>query len=654
MSDDLSAFEKERLDRMKRNRAVLEDLGLAGGSSAVLGIEAPRKKVRRAPVAPAPPREPERRSARLVGAKPPDFYVAWESASGDIVLGGEVEKAKRWMREHRFGDETRARAAADNPDDPMAVMPRGPEDLLEGEQAAFQAVRAAKTAKARELDTAGYHIAQIRALCELVRRLPANKAELEECWGFGPSKVDAYGDYFLEALRPFVDDIRQAQATASAAAAAAAAVEDDEEAPPGQQRTRGRDVAALRDGETGVLEVDEEDDEEEEAVAVLSETVREAGAGQAALLPYGPDDLHRHEQPAFEALREWKRARARELGYNDPCVICHNRTLCEIVRLLPASPKQLLGVWGMGPRRVAQHGALMLAALEPLRPALLAGRRQSAAPPAAPAEPWAAKRSQGVEAVEGGPKADADAAGRAAKVAAAVAEVAAAGPTCPRTPAHAAVLSRTRLPPTSPHSPTPTSPKPPHPTPPRAPPTSPRSPTAAEAATGDETDEQPRRSSRLRATSGKLGGSEAGNRGSAGSADGARARPGGRPHVEWERLAEVLPSGPWHERRGWCAATHGCRACKEYSAAGTAFRWAGLSQRVLDILASSRTYGSHEKAAAAGWRWHAAPNRNARSHNHQWWPPQDVADAYDAAHGGEKLKMPLGTTKVTELLCWLF
>ena len=34
-------------------------------------------------------------------------------------------------------------------------------------------------------------------------------------------------------------------------------------------------------------------------------------------------------------MREWKRERASELGFNDPCVICHNRTLCEIVRSLP-------------------------------------------------------------------------------------------------------------------------------------------------------------------------------------------------------------------------------------------------------------------------------------------------------------------------------
>ena len=47
-------------------------------------------------------------------------------------------------------------------------------------------------------------------------------------------------------------------------------------------------------------------------------------------------------------MREWKRERASELGFNDPCVICHNRTLCEIVRSLPETEDQLMAVWGIG------------------------------------------------------------------------------------------------------------------------------------------------------------------------------------------------------------------------------------------------------------------------------------------------------------------
>eukprot|EP00493_Phyllostaurus_siculus_P010773 UN10925 len=37
----------------------------------------------------------------------------------------------------------------------------------------------------------------------------------------------------------------------------------------------------------------------------------------------------------LKSLRQWKRSRGGDLGFNNPCVICHNRTLFEMVRLLP-------------------------------------------------------------------------------------------------------------------------------------------------------------------------------------------------------------------------------------------------------------------------------------------------------------------------------
>ena len=79
-----------------------------------------------------------------------------------------------------------------------------------------------------------------------------------------------------------------------------------------------------------------------------------------------------------------------------------------------------------------------------------------------------------------------------------------------------------------------------------------------------------------------------------------------------------------------------------------------MSQRVLNMLGSPRAYGSHAQAAAAGWRWNAAPNHRARSHNHQWWPPQRVADEFAAAHGEAALVLPIGTTKAIEVLEWRF
>jgi hypothetical protein len=88
------------------------------------------------------------------------------------------------------------------------------------------------------------------------------------------------------------------------------------------------------------------------------------------LFPRKEEDLQPHEVAAFHSMREWKRARARELGYSDPCVICHNRTLIEMVRTRPKTKTEMLTIWGIGAKRFEKHGELMLAALAPLRPAL--------------------------------------------------------------------------------------------------------------------------------------------------------------------------------------------------------------------------------------------------------------------------------------------
>ena len=85
------------------------------------------------------------------------------------------------------------------------------------------------------------------------------------------------------------------------------------------------------------------------------------------------DDLRDYERDAFFALREWKRARGRELGYSNPCVICHNRTLVEMCRTVPDDEESLLGVWGISLPRLEQHGELMLEALAPWRKQLREG-----------------------------------------------------------------------------------------------------------------------------------------------------------------------------------------------------------------------------------------------------------------------------------------
>ena len=120
----------------------------------------------------------------------------------------------------------------------------------------------------------------------------------------------------------------------------------------------------------------------------------------------------------------------------------------------------------------------------------------------------------------------------------------------------------------------------------------------------------------------------------------------------WREVASAAghPVCAWSARRTWCAEYRGCAACAQYVARGTSFSWAPLSQRLLDALGSDGAYGSHAAAHAAGWRWDAAPNRNQRSHTHQWWPPQAAVDT----HLGEEATLPLGTHRAMEVLEALF
>ena len=132
-------------------------------------------------------------------------------------------------------------------------------------------------------------------------------------------------------------------------------------------------TARVSSPSSGKLDEEENEGDEEEG---------EAEAGYKPPVPESPDDLFDWEQPAFEALLAWKRARAKEMGLNNPAAICHNRTLCELVRLLPKGLADLTPMrrgkaelprgWGIGTKRVEQHGQLMLDALAPFLSALRA------------------------------------------------------------------------------------------------------------------------------------------------------------------------------------------------------------------------------------------------------------------------------------------
>jgi ATP-dependent DNA helicase RecQ len=66
--------------------------------------------------------------------------------------------------------------------------------------------------------------------------------------------------------------------------------------------------------------------------------------------------------PLFEALREWRRERAKEQGV-PPYVIFHDSTLREVAALRPASLMELSEIEGIGDTKLARHGESLLTAL---------------------------------------------------------------------------------------------------------------------------------------------------------------------------------------------------------------------------------------------------------------------------------------------------
>ncbi|MFN8624297.1 MAG: HRDC domain-containing protein, partial [Chloroflexota bacterium] len=84
-------------------------------------------------------------------------------------------------------------------------------------------------------------------------------------------------------------------------------------------------------------------------------SVRTAGASSAAARPAAAEGGE-----VFTALRAWRLERARA-DAKPPYVIAHDSTLLEIESRLPATEAELRRVPGMGPVKVEQYGAEILA-----------------------------------------------------------------------------------------------------------------------------------------------------------------------------------------------------------------------------------------------------------------------------------------------------
>jgi ATP-dependent DNA helicase RecQ len=66
--------------------------------------------------------------------------------------------------------------------------------------------------------------------------------------------------------------------------------------------------------------------------------------------------------PLFEALRDWRRDRAKEQGV-PPYVIFHDSTLREVAARKPSSLRELSAVEGIGDTKLERHGESLLDAL---------------------------------------------------------------------------------------------------------------------------------------------------------------------------------------------------------------------------------------------------------------------------------------------------
>jgi len=93
-----------------------------------------------------------------------------------------------------------------------------------------------------------------------------------------------------------------------------------------------------------------------------SRFLAELGVSSPGRTRRSPVPAAEREQPAFRALREWRRERALADGV-PAYVVLHDATLAEIVRRTPRTEDELAAIPGIGPTKLDRYGTDMLAAL---------------------------------------------------------------------------------------------------------------------------------------------------------------------------------------------------------------------------------------------------------------------------------------------------
>ena len=231
---DLSPYELLRLEKIRRNQAKLEALGLGGGSIGTLAGVAPKKKKKnnkqqqkkrsRSTNADRRRQQPTRSSKRLRDIK--------ETHSSPTSVSSNVHTADAAADINKIDNNVK-----EEDDGPQVIdydyLPKEPDELDDDEFQVYTSLRAWRLRRKNELEVEPYKICQNRTLCELIRRvrndpswgalvvaaegegeggLPSEKkrrrseedvaADLIECWGLGPSKVagDGFGPEMMAVI----------------------------------------------------------------------------------------------------------------------------------------------------------------------------------------------------------------------------------------------------------------------------------------------------------------------------------------------------------------------------------------------------------------------------------------------------------------------
>lgn len=125
------------------------------------------------------------------------------------------------------------------------------------------------------------------------------------------------------------------------------------------KQEKAPDVYVMEEGENGAVSVGGAD-------AASSR----ARLSDPDVLPIDADDLTSVERDVYEVLRAARNAKARAMQ-RSMFIVCNDRSMAEMVRTVPSTLADLGELYGMGPKKVADHGALLLDALKPHVPMLV-------------------------------------------------------------------------------------------------------------------------------------------------------------------------------------------------------------------------------------------------------------------------------------------